>query len=403
MSASKISTGPPSNPSNGGARLSWLDTGRMMAAFFIIAHHSATDSGGKFFGSAEPSERFFPVFMRMTSELASTEFFFVISLFLLSLKLERRPAAYWPTMRVQARRLLVPFAFWAVFYAFWRLVKATHFGYEQTIWDQLSVWQNWLGYLTLGTSSYHMHFLPTLFLILLFHPILRIASKYPIAAIAVIPMLAMKLHLDSWVWGNVEDPVMRDYFIRGIKVFAYTGYGLLAYGLYGLFKKGLDHRTLRQLGGLALVIVFMAYCSKLVYGSSILETGVYANRLGMDYWIHYLMPVGVMLAFIGFQNNAWPSGFNQWSQYSFGLYLIHPAVLDVVEILVADQIWSPGFYVVVKYTFACIVSLSLSLLIASIKPIAWTIGLGTIPLIEKTPVPKSPPSAPSTASQPASA
>ena len=68
-------------------------------------------------------------------------------------------------MCIRDRRLLVPFAFWAVFYAFFRLVKAHGFGYEQAIFDQLGQWQTWAGYMLLGNSQYHLHFLPTLFLL----------------------------------------------------------------------------------------------------------------------------------------------------------------------------------------------------------------------------------------------
>jgi len=79
-------------------RMNWLDASRLAAAFSIIGIHTTTDSQGKAFAEYEVSERIFPVLMRTVSELASTEFFILVSLFLLAFKLERKPMTYFATM-----------------------------------------------------------------------------------------------------------------------------------------------------------------------------------------------------------------------------------------------------------------------------------------------------------------
>jgi len=91
-------------------RMNWLDAARIAAAFGIVGIHTTTDSKGNAFLDYEVSERIFPSLMRVVSELANTEFFILISLFLLAFKLERTPMTYLTTIKYQARRLLIPFA-----------------------------------------------------------------------------------------------------------------------------------------------------------------------------------------------------------------------------------------------------------------------------------------------------
>ena len=70
-------------------RMNWLDGARIAAAFCIIGIHASSDHIGGAFKNAENHDRVFPVLMRSVSEMASTEFFILISLFLLSMKLSK--------------------------------------------------------------------------------------------------------------------------------------------------------------------------------------------------------------------------------------------------------------------------------------------------------------------------
>ena len=214
--------------------MNWLDIARLSAAFSIIGIHTSTDSQGKAFIDYDVSERIFPVLMRTTSELASTEFFILLALFLLAFKLERNPMPYIATIKQQVRRLLVPFAFWTIFYAFFVLIKANAFGYLEAKLQSLSLVSTWIDFFLLGKSQYHMHFIPTIFLILLFHPIFKLALKTPLLGLLVIPFLIFNMTVSTWLWGNITDKSTLEYLVRIIKVLGCIGYGFAAYAISGL-------------------------------------------------------------------------------------------------------------------------------------------------------------------------
>lgn len=108
-----------------------------MAALGVVMIHSTTDFSGNAFKDATEMERAFPVAMRSVAEFSGSEMFFLFSLFLMAMRVNRKMPSYSTAILQQAERLLVPFAFWAVFYAFFRLVKAVAFSYAPYIWDQL--------------------------------------------------------------------------------------------------------------------------------------------------------------------------------------------------------------------------------------------------------------------------
>lgn len=366
-----------SNPAS--VRMNWLDAARLSAAFSIIGIHSTSDRLGRAFGEYEVHERIFPVLMRTVTELASTEFFVLVSLFLLAFKLEKRPMPYGETMKLQAKRLLIPFVVWTVFYAFFVLIKANAFGYYDSKLAVLSDPSIWLNYFLLGTAQYHMHFLPTIFLILLFHPVFKLALKQPILGLLIIPFLAFNLLMSTWVWGNVADRTTIDYLARFVKVLSYLGYGFAAYSLLGLWQKKFDAEVSKTIMLFALLIVAMLFIIKLTYAEASIQTGIYMPRVDMIYYAHALLPIFLMLVFFGSQHFNWPDKVSVWSKYTFGTYLMHPAIIDMIDIFMKGNQLAPYQYVLLKYALTLSITLSLAILISRIPWFAWTIGLGPIP------------------------
>jgi hypothetical protein len=70
---------------------------------------------------------------------------------------------------------------------------------------------------------------------------------------------------------------------------------------------------------------------------------------------------------------------SSWSKYTFGTYLMHPAVIDVIDIVMRGHQMAPYQYVIFKYSLTLAVVLGLSILIGRVYWIAWTIGLGPLP------------------------
>jgi surface polysaccharide O-acyltransferase-like enzyme len=139
-------------------RMVWFDANRVFAAMGVVLIHSSTDFAGQPFATAAADERLLPVFLRSIGEFSGSEMFFLFSLFLMAIRVDTKMPSYSSAIGMQAKRLLTPFAFWVVFYAFFRLVKAGAFGYAPYILDQLAQPQSWLGYFVLGKVQYHMHF-----------------------------------------------------------------------------------------------------------------------------------------------------------------------------------------------------------------------------------------------------
>ena len=360
-------------------RMNWLDVARLSAAFSIIGIHTTTDSKGKAFAEYEVTERIFPVLMRTVTELASTEFFILLSLFLLAFKLERRPMPYFATMKQQVRRLLVPFAFWTLFYAFFVLIKANAFGYLEPMLAKLTSPKIWLDYFLLGKSQYHMHFIPTIFLIFLFHPIFKLALYTPLLGLLIIPFLIFNISMSTWIWGNINDKTTLEYLVRAVKVLSYIGYGFAAYSILGLWQKDLTKQASKQLFALGIVVISLLFIIKLTHAAQSIEVGSYIPKVGIIYYAHGLLPICLMLIFLGSQHFHWPDKVSQWSKYTFGTYLLHPAVIDVIDIFIKDNSFAPYQLVIFKYSLTLSVVLLLSIAISKIPLLAWTIGLGPLP------------------------
>ncbi|GAA0399844.1 hypothetical protein GCM10009133_05840 [Cocleimonas flava] len=365
-------------------RMNWLDISRLAAAFSIIGIHTTTDPKGKAFIDYDISERVFPVLMRTTAELASTEFFILVSLFLLAFKLERKPMPYGATMKLQMRRLLVPFVFWTFFYAFFVLIKANAFGYLDPMLEKLTKPETWASYFLLGKSQYHMHFIPTIFLIFLFHPVFKLALKAPILGLLVVPFLAFNLSMSTWIWGNISDRNTLEYLIRGIKVLSYIGYGFAAYSILGLWQQKFDKELSKKIFMFGLLAVSIFFIIKLTHAALSIEAGSYVPKMGAIYYAHNLLPIGVILLFLGSQHFNWPEKISDFSKFTFGTYLMHPAVIDIIDIFLKGVEMAPYQLVLFKYTFTLSIVLALSILISKIPLLAWTIGLGPLPFANRT-------------------
>lgn len=360
-------------------RMNWLDAARLSAAFSIIGIHSTTDNKGKAFVEYETHERIFPVIMRTVSDLASTEFFILVTLFLLASQLVRKPKSYGQTMGLQVKRLLIPFAIWTIFYGLFSLIKANAFGYYEPMLKETLEVSTWVNYFMLGTAKYHMHFLPTIFIMLLFHPIFKIALKFPLMGLLIIPLLLFKISMSTWLWGHIKDPTTIAYLDRIVKIIGYLGYGFVAYSIIGLWKKNFDAETSRMILQVSIFFIVVLFLIKLTHAEESIRTGNYVPRVGMVFIAHTLLPIFLLLTFLGSQHFAWPEKISNWSKFTFGTYLLHPAIIDLIDIAMKGHELAPYQYVIFKYVITLSVALSLSILISRMSWLAWTIGLGPQP------------------------
>lgn len=364
-------------------RLIWFDANRVFAAIGVVLIHSSTDFGGQAFADATSGERVIPVFLRSLGEFSGSEMFFMFSLFLMAMRVDKKMPTYGSAIATQAQRLLVPFVFWALFYAFFRLLKADAFNYTPYIWGQLGQLQSWVGYLVLGNSQYHMHFLPTLFALFLFYPVMRSATRYPILGLSVVITIGVMNNAQGFLWGLDIDPVLRNYLIRALKVFGYVGYGMAAFAIYGLWNDGIPRGESRLIRRCGFYFAVLAYVATLPFYNIAFESGSWGVRVGWDFYGHFLMPIFVFFIFIGGQYLQWSDRWSRLAKYTFGVYLIHPLVIDLFDIAIftsgVSQFMDPWLIVVSRFTVALPLSFALTIGLSKLKPLAWTIGLGATP------------------------
>lgn len=369
--------------SAGKPRLVWFDANRVFAAMGVVLIHSTTDFAGRPFADATQGERLVPVFLRSIGEFSGSEMFFLFSLFLMAMRVDRKLPSYGQAISTQATRLLVPFAFWVVFYAFFRLLKAESFGYGPAMWDQITDVGRWFQYFLLGKVQYHMHFLPTLFALFLFFPLMRGATRYPVLGLTLFVTLGIMNNTQGWIWGLGLEAEMRDYILRALKIFGYVGYGFAAFALYGLWKDGIPRGESRLLRRGGFYFAALAYVATLPFFSVAVQTGSWGIRSGWDFYGHFLMPICIFLIFMGGQYRDWSPRWSELAKYSFGVYLVHPAVIDLYDIalfrsgLYADM--SPTWIVLLRYFIVLPGSLLVTIGLSRVKLLAWTIGLGPTP------------------------
>ncbi len=368
---------------SGKPRLVWFDANRVFAAMGVVLIHSSTDFGGKPFLAADPSERLLPVFLRSLGEFSGSEMFFLFSLFIMAMRVDKGQPAYGDAIGMQAKRLLVPFAFWVVFYAFFRLVKADAFNYVPYIWEQVTQIKSWFGYFILGKVQYHMHFLPTLFLLFLFYPLMRVATRYPVLGLTLFLTLGIMNNTQGFIWTLGLEAEVRDYILRGLKILGYVGYGFAAFALYGVWKDGIPRGESRLLRRLGFYFAVLAYVATLPFFATAVQNGDWGLRSGWDYYGHFLMPICIFLIFMGSQFMEWSPRWSKLALYTFGVYLVHPAVIDLFDIALFKSGMAgaipPWVLVLVRFAVVLPMSFAVAFGLSKVGPLAWTVGLGPAP------------------------
>lgn len=365
------------------SRMVWFDANRVCAAMGVVLIHSTTNFSGQPFPDATVGERIVPVFLRSLGEFSGSEMFFFFSLFLMAMRVDKQRPTYRDAIMTQAERLLIPFAFWTVFYGLFRLLKAHVFNYDDWYLDQISQPKVWLSYFLLGKSQYHMHFLPTLFAIFMFFPVMRIAMRYPILGVMLFVTLGAMDHVQSWLWSLDISALVREYLVRITKIWGYVGYGFAAFALYSLWNDGIPRGESKVIRRGAFYFASMAYLATLPFFGTAVFDGHWGIREGWDFFGHFLMPIFMFAIFMGGQYGDWSPRWSKLARYTFGVYLLHPAVIDLYDVLAYksgfSSVATPTVLVIVRYAVALPGAFGLAILLSKFKPMAWTIGLGPTP------------------------
>jgi surface polysaccharide O-acyltransferase-like enzyme len=356
----------------------WLDALRLVAGVSMVGLHATADPTGEPFPSFPPEDRIAPMLVRAVIYTARTELFIIIALFLMILALERRPRPYFQVVGEQARRLLLPFVFWTLFYAGYNLIKADAFGYLEASLVQLCDPVAWAKFMLLGDVKYHMHFLPTLFAIVLFFPLFRAAEKKPWLGLLVLVGLAVRREIDGALYNNLWGSPWLDVAVRITKVFSYVGYGLVAASFAGLWRQRVT-MDLRAWTTSLLGAGVVLFAIKLVATWRTVTTGRWPHDFTPGYWADFLMPVVLFSICLSLSHLRWPPVLSRLAPYSFGIYLCHPIFLDLIEIGLRNARILPITQVLTKVAVALPCTALFVVTISRIPALAWIIGLGPLP------------------------
>jgi surface polysaccharide O-acyltransferase-like enzyme len=363
-----------------GNRLIWLDALRLCAGLSMVGLHASADPNGQPWPAYAQAERIAPMILRSFLYVARTELFLVISVFLLILALDQRPRSYRQTLREQSRRLLVPFAFWTVFYAGYGLNKAFAFGYGGSALAQVLDPLSWPGFLLLGSVKYHMHFIPTLFGILLLLPLYRTAFRFPVLGLAILPLLLMKRELDVFLYAEFWGQDILPYLARAVKILAYAGYGMAAAAFYAVWTRASVQDRAAWVAP-AVLAGGLLFALKLAAAWKTAESGQWPHGHTPGYWADYLMPVLLFAVCMCLGHRAWPQILSRLAPFSFGIYLCHPVFLDLAEIWLRGAEWTPVLIILVKIVLVVPATALCVWLLSRTRALAWTIGLGSLPRI----------------------
>ena len=356
---------------------------RLFAGVSMVGLHVTADAHGQPFPEATAAERVAPMLMRAVLYTARTELFLMISILLLTMALQRRPRPFSVVITQQARRLLIPFLFWTVFFALYGLLKAQALGYGADAWARLTSWQGWAGFILLGNVKYHMHFIPTLFGLLLVYPLYKAAQKAPILGLCVVVFLAMKQQLDKEIYAMFWGTEALPYVVRIVKIATYTGYGFAAVAIYGLWQRSDRATRLSWLGPVGLFAGGL-FLFKLLATAEVIETGRWDFLSPTAFWADYLMPVALLLLCACLSHWHWPDWTSRLSKYAFGVYLCHPIFLDMAEAALAGSRFSPTVLITLEFLWTLPLTFGFVWMLERSSVCAWTVGLGPLPQLRRT-------------------
>ncbi len=354
------------------ARLSWVEALLGAAVLSIVAIHTCADPAGLPYPAFDPQLRLFPSLLRSLAAPLDYPIFLLVYLFLLAGSL-KDGRSYRVVAGSCLRRLVLPYLFWTLAYLAVRHGKALAFGYHEAYRRELASGASWLGYLFQGSAQYHLHLLPLLFCLFMLYPLFRPALKRPWLAGLILVTMAIWPQLDELAYVHVASPMARDQVLWLTKIFANLGYGLLAFATYSLAQRALGARARQLLLGLAVVVGAASLALLFRFGLQVAEAGTWLTAPGATHLARYLGPAAVFLAFALARRRSWPRALVALGRMSLGIYLVHPLLLDILEILQRGLGLSPAATVLLNFLVVTLGSVLLVVLLRRLPGLAWTV------------------------------
>lgn len=297
-----------------GRRIPYMDALRAYAVFAVIILHSASPMMYKFNSVALDWWWAGNIFDSATR--SSVPLFFMISGALLLCPSRDESARLFFSKRM--RRVLLPFAFWSLIYILWRAINIPD-AYQ---------WPGAIKKILFKPAHFHLWFVYVLVGIYLLTPALRvmvrrIQDRKALLDIVIFVLLAFSAYVAA---------------SGGMKYPGYVGY--VGYYLLGYRLASMD-------GGKSSTIwpVLVSACFLVIASGTYFLTLLDGGRLNLFFYdfmspVVALMSVSTFLIFKHLRFDATSRGFpgvvRSFSIMSFGIYLSHVLIMDVLGVLGAD-------------------------------------------------------------------
>lgn len=352
-----------------------------VAALGIVAAHVSADATGQPWVAHPPADRLFPVLVHALASGFEAPVFVLAVLFLVAHRHHGAGQGAGRTIAGVIGRLLPAFALWSAAYLFLRHGKALAFGYDMAYRRELAQGATWLRAAFLGGAQYHLYVLPLVLVLVVVFPLFSPAVRRPILGLGVLAALAAWPALDSWVYASVTTPEARTWALRGTMAIGFAGYGLLAFALYGLAGRA------RGLLLSTATLVALAAAALLVRGAwDVADSGSWQLASRPVWLATWLLPAAVFTLFLAADPVAWPAWLRRLGVLAPGVYLVHPAVLDLFEIAelrlaeraiaAGGAALGPAATVGINFVGVSLVSVLLVAALARVRPLRFVVALG---------------------------
>lgn len=361
-------------------RALWLDVLKVCSILGVIGIHVTADSAGMPYSSFPEAERVTPMMGRAVASLFNYPIFFVVSFFLLAGSTQDGSRSYGDHLLARLRRLVPPFLMWSAIYLVFRNVKAIAFGYQTQYLQEVSTPMSWVNYLLVGSAQYHLHFLPTLIILTLVYPAYGIARRWPIFGLALLAFIALWPQLDAAVYSTLgHRPELLPVALSLTKAVGCSGYGFMAFALYRFSELGRASTRLSIPLGLLVVGAIMAGAASIVIlfeaSRATASAGEWLARDFKEHLAFYLGPACVTIVFLLLRGRPSTPIWTRLSALSFGVYLFHPIVLDLLEIAERDSMLRPAMTVAFNFVAVTLLSFLIVMLASRVAFLRGLFGL----------------------------
>jgi fucose 4-O-acetylase-like acetyltransferase len=320
-------------------RLVGADYLRLAALLSIIMFHVSLENAQFAKLSSSPTK---PIdVLLIASTIFDNRTLAILSFLLLFLRHSDEP--YWLVLVHRAKRLLVPYFAWTSIYPFLGFGLAALKGQSDAYAAALSHVGFWVSGYLLATTTEHLHFLPTLFILTIIYPFYKIPLSLPLAIPLIAAASAIRASLEFLIIGERYTPTARDLVaLTGARVLEYLPLGIFAFALSKAARDGYAGVPLRS----TVVIIGILIVASILLTTSHLV--LYMGQPGGQVaWLCFqavfgtiTMSLTTLLTLAIGRRMFSPPTLREIvhfvSQRSLGIFLLHPFFIDLFDTIVGQ-------------------------------------------------------------------